>query len=56
MDLAKRRALTVGHYFISKGIEPDRIRVRPLGDAEPVFQKPECQNLNRRVVVEIYNL
>lgn len=56
MELSKRRARAVGQYLVQKGVDPRRIRVRYLGNAEPVCQKTECLNLNRRAVVDMYNL
>ena len=54
-DLAMQRAKAIGLYFVQKGIEPERIRIKSLGDAEPVCLKQECQHLNRRAIVKVYN-
>ncbi|MDY6407720.1 MAG: OmpA family protein [Pseudomonadota bacterium] len=56
MDLSRRRARSVGRYFVQNGIDPRRIRVRYLGNANPICLEPECQKLNRRAIVEMYNL
>ncbi|MBR6411731.1 MAG: OmpA family protein [Alphaproteobacteria bacterium] len=54
-DLAMQRAKAVGRYFVEQGIDPKRIRVLSRGNTKPVCLKQECQNLNRRAIVEIYN-
>ena len=54
-DLSLQRAKAIGLYFVQKGIEPDRVQINAMGDTEPVCVKQECQNLNRRAVVEIYD-
>ena len=55
LELSKRRARKVGRYFVEQGIDPRRIRVRYRGQADPVCLNPDCQNLNRRAVITMYN-
>lgn len=53
VDLSFERAHAVANYLISKGIEPNRIRVSAAGDTEPrtLARGKDAQALNRRVDV-----
>jgi outer membrane protein OmpA-like peptidoglycan-associated protein len=55
MDLSLRRAQAVADYLISKGVEPDTLRVQGASTFEPVTRgnpSPEAQATNRRVEIE----
>ncbi|MGH7214541.1 MAG: OmpA family protein, partial [Tepidisphaeraceae bacterium] len=55
MDLSIRRAQTAADYLVSRGVEPDILRVQGCSTFEPVVQReytPNAQALNRRVEVE----
>lgn len=54
LDLSKKRALAVKNYLVKKGIEADRIIVAFQGEFDPVCTKAACQNLNRRVELDLY--
>jgi flagellar motor protein MotB len=55
LDLSIRRAKAVADYLVSRGVEPDILRVLGCSTFEPVAQRaytPEAKQLNRRVEVE----
>ncbi len=56
MDLSYRRAKAVADYLMTKGVEPDILRVQGCSIFEPVIQRrygPGAQANNRRVEVEV---
>ncbi|MCF8044701.1 MAG: OmpA family protein [Desulfarculaceae bacterium] len=54
MDLSLRRARSVQSYLVEKGISPDRIDVKGLGEADPVADNDTKSGRakNRRVEIE----
>ena len=55
MELSVRRAQAVADYLISKGVEPEILRVQGCSTFEPVVQREYAVNAqarNRRVEVE----
>jgi outer membrane protein OmpA-like peptidoglycan-associated protein len=56
MLLSLRRAQAAADYLVSRGVEPDILRVQGCSTFEPVVQRiytPDAQLLNRRVEVEV---
>lgn len=53
--LSKGRAKAVATYLVQQGISPDRIRIHYKGNTDPVCDSSVCQDLNKRVVVTVYN-
>jgi OOP family OmpA-OmpF porin len=51
LSLTQRRAEAVREYLLAQGIEPDRLRARGYGEADPVAPNdtPEGRAMNRRV-------
>jgi outer membrane protein OmpA-like peptidoglycan-associated protein len=51
MDLSKRRAVTVLHALVARGLNPDRLTAVAIGKRQPVADNatPEGRALNRRV-------
>jgi outer membrane protein OmpA-like peptidoglycan-associated protein len=62
--LSQKRAESIEHYLIEKGINPDRISVFASGESDPVAinqyedgtDAPEGRRLNRHVSVKVTNL
>lgn len=55
LDLSIRRAKTVADYLVSRGVEPDILRVLGCSTFEPLTQRAystEARQMNRRVEVE----
>ena len=53
--LSKRRAEAIKAYYVGRGIDPNRIDIEYKGKTELVCEDKECQDLNRRAIVKIYN-
>jgi outer membrane protein OmpA-like peptidoglycan-associated protein len=51
MDLSKRRAVTVLHALVARGMNPDRLTAVAIGKRQPIADNatPEGRALNRRV-------
>jgi outer membrane protein OmpA-like peptidoglycan-associated protein len=59
LDISIRRAQLVSDYLISKGVEPDILRVEGCSTFEPIVLReyePSSQSTNRRVEVEATNI
>ncbi|MGE5609061.1 MAG: flagellar motor protein MotB [Bacillota bacterium] len=59
LDLSIRRAKIVADYLVSRGVEPDILRVLGCSTFEPVAQRaytPEARKMNRRVEIEATTL
>ncbi len=55
LDLSIRRSKAVADYLVSRGVEPDILRVKGASTFEPVVQRAytlETRRMNRRVEVE----
>lgn len=55
MDLSIRRAQAAADYLVSKGVDPEILRVLGCSTFEPVIQReyvPNTQSINRRAEVE----
>ncbi|RPA68488.1 OmpA family protein [Cyclobacteriaceae bacterium YHN15] len=54
-NLSQRRAESVKHYLLSKGIKEDRMLSVGMGDKEPIRpnDNPENRALNRRITITI---
>ena len=52
--LSRHRAQKVRDYYISKGIKPDRIYFIGRGKTDLTCDNPGCQEVDRRVEVNIY--
>jgi len=55
LQLSLRRAQSVADYFTSKGVTPQRLVVRGLGEANPIASNdtPQGRALNRRVEITL---
>ena len=51
--LSRERAFAVKRYFTMHGISDDRMHIAFSGATDPVCTTEECQELNRRVILEI---
>lgn len=53
MSLSKRRGDNIKAYFVDKGIDKQRITVKPLGESQPLVPNNSTENraTNRRVVL-----
>jgi predicted Rdx family selenoprotein len=64
LALSERRADAVANYLIQKGIDPDRLISRGLGESAPIAMdfledgtdSPEGRRLNRHVDLRLHNL
>ena len=64
LALSERRAESVANYLIQKGIDPERLISRGLGESAPIAMdyledgtdSPEGRRLNRHVDLRLYNL
>ncbi len=55
LDLSLRRAQVVADYLVSKGVDPEILRVQGCSTFEPLVERaytPEAKALNRRVEVD----
>lgn len=55
LELSRQRAESVKGFFVSRGVEPERIRVVPKGDTVPIASNNTSvgRELNRRVQIVI---
>ncbi len=53
--LSEKRAESTRDYFVSKGIEEERVSMRGLGELEPIVSNdtPEGRAQNRRIEIKI---
>lgn len=54
--LSEQRAKTVMKYFITKGIQPDRLTAIGFGESVPIIENktPETRATNRRVELKLH--
>jgi outer membrane protein OmpA-like peptidoglycan-associated protein len=52
--LSRRRAESVRHYLVERGVEADAIEIRAFGEARPLVDTPDgvAEPQNRYVVIE----
>jgi len=55
LRLSKNRAMAVKKFFISRGIDADRIVIDFKGESERVCVTSKCYDLNRRAEVEFFS-
>jgi outer membrane protein OmpA-like peptidoglycan-associated protein len=57
LDLSQRRADAVLNYFVSKGVETDRLSAKGYGEAEPIADNSTTEGRfkNRRVELRSLN-
>ena len=51
--LSRERAFSVKRYFTTHGISENRMRIAFSGATDPVCTTEDCQELNRRVILNI---
>lgn len=55
LELGRRRAWAVVHYFVSKGIDQHRFTARSYGESKPIVDKPGDVQIDRRAVTVVLN-
>lgn len=55
LNLSQRRAVSVGQYLISQGIDPTRVATQGMGESQPIASNdtPQGREQNRRVQIEL---